>query len=88
MGRGGLCVNCTLGPVSVVMDLAVRGSLVAEEKAVLTKWWREYPAVHEGEGLAGSWLKSCYLGSESRMTKWDAGKLVYGKKVKGEKIRF
>lgn len=29
----------------MVMGLAVRGSLVAEEKAVLAKWWKECPAV-------------------------------------------
>lgn len=45
-GREGLCVNCTLALVSMVMDLTVRGSLVAEEKAVLAKWWRVCPALH------------------------------------------
>lgn len=55
-GGGAVCVECTLRPVSVVMDLTGRGHWVGKEKAVLAKWWRGRRAWHgRGPGRLCSW---------------------------------
>lgn len=80
----------------MLVDLAVGRSLVVEEKAGLAKrwhallctWagrlWTEADCLPGWRGLGGRSL----LGSESRMTKWDAGKLALEGQVKGTRTRF